>query len=176
MIIFLIVLGIILIAADQLIKIWALDVLKPVKAMDFIRFGDFEILGLKYVENTGAAFSSFSGARWFLVVFVSVMLVALLIFVIKYKYKHPFFLISSVMIMAGGIGNLIDRVRFGYVVDYLDVKLFNFAVFNFADICVVLGAFFILIFMFFVEPKLEKRSNELKREVDMEKENSDEQI
>ena len=71
MIIFLILLGIILIAADQFIKIWAVDVLKPVKVMDFIHFGDFEILGLKYVENTGAAFSSFSGARWFLVVFVS---------------------------------------------------------------------------------------------------------
>ncbi|MBP1561565.1 MAG: signal peptidase II [Oscillospiraceae bacterium] len=174
MIIFLILLGIILVAADQLIKFWAVDVLMPVKEMPFIHFGGFHILGLRYVENTGAAFSSFSGARWLLTALVSVMLVAMLIFVIKYKYKHPFFLISSVMIMAGGAGNLIDRVRLGYVVDYLDVKLFNFAVFNFADVCVVLGAVFMLIFMFFIEPKLAEKDAEMKRELHMEKERSDE--
>ena len=70
-----------------------------------------------------------------------------------------FFLVSTVMIMSGGIGNLIDRIRQGYVVDYLDVKLFNFAVFNFADICVVLGAMFALIFVFFVEPKIADKND-----------------
>ena len=85
MVIFLVILGIILIAADQAIKIWAVNVLKPVKVMDFIHFGDFEILGLRYTENTGAAFSSFSGARWFLTVFTLIMLIALLIFVIDRK-------------------------------------------------------------------------------------------
>lgn len=156
MVIFLIIFGIVLIAADQLIKLWAVRVLMPVGTMDFIRFGNLEILGLKYCENTGAAFSSFNGAKWFLIILVSVMLAGLLIFTVRYKYKRPLFLISSVMIMAGGLGNLIDRVRQGYVVDYLDVKLFNFAIFNFADICVVLGAVFMLIWLFFIEPKLEK--------------------
>ena len=171
MIIFLVLFGMLLITADQLIKMWAVDVLKPVKVMDFIKFGDFEILGLRYVENTGAAFSSFSGARWFLVAMVSIMLVVLLIFMIKYKYKHPLFMISSVMVMAGGIGNLIDRVRFGYVVDYLDVKLFDFAVFNFADVCVVLGAIFLLIFIFFIEPKIAAKYSE----TPVKEEKSDEQ-
>ena len=156
MVIFLIIFGIVLVAADQLIKLWAVRVLMPVGTMDFIRFNDLEILGLKYCENTGAAFSSFSGAKWFLIILVSVMLVGLLIFTVRYKYKRPFFMISSVMIISGGLGNLIDRVRQGYVVDYLDVKLFNFAVFNFADVCVVLGAVFMLIWLFFIEPKLEK--------------------
>lgn len=156
MVIFLIILGIALVAADQLIKLWAVRVLMPVGTMDFIRFNDLEILGLKYCENTGAAFSSFSGAKWFLIILVSIMLVGLLIFTVRYKYKRPIFMISSVMIMSGGLGNLIDRVRQGYVVDYLDVKLFNFAVFNFADVCVVLGAAFMLIWLFFIEPKLEK--------------------
>ena len=156
MVIFLIIFGIALVAADQLIKLWAVRVLMPVGTMDFIRFNDLEILGLKYCENTGAAFSSFSGAKWFLIILVSVMLVGLLIFTVRYKYKRPIFMISSVIIMSGGLGNLIDRVRQGYVVDYLDVKLFNFAVFNFADVCVVLGAAFMLIWLFFIEPKLEK--------------------
>lgn len=154
MLIFLIVLGAILIAADQFIKWWVVENLMPVKVMDFIYFGDFEILGLRYCENTGAAFSSFSGARWFLMILVSVMLIVLLVFTVRYKHKRPLFLISSVMIMSGGVGNLIDRIRLGYVIDYLDVKLFNFAVFNFADICVVVGAVLLLIFLFFIEPKI----------------------
>lgn len=172
MIIFLVILGIILVAADQLIKVWAINELKPVKVMDFIHFGDLDIMDLRYVENTGAAFSSFNGARWFLVGLVIVMLIGLTVFVVKYKYKHPFFMISAVMVMAGGVGNLIDRVRFGYVVDYLDVKLFNFAVFNFADICVVLGAIFLLVFLFCFEPKIEAKQ----QAVTEEKVSPDEQI
>lgn len=165
MLIFLIVLGAILIAADQLIKWWVVENLMPVKVMNFIHFGDFEILGLRYCENTGAAFSSFSGARWFLMILVSVMLIVLLIFTVRYKHKRPLFLISSVMIMSGGVGNLIDRVRLGYVIDYLDVKLFNFAVFNFADICVVMGAVLLLIFLFFIEPKIIAEENSEKEQI-----------
>ena len=102
------------------------------------------------------------------------MLIALLIFVIKCKNKNMFFLVSTVMIMSGGIGNLIDRIRQGYVVDYLDVKLFNFAVFNFADICVVLGAMFALIFVFFVEPKIADKNDAFRHEVRRIKEHIDE--
>lgn len=164
MLIFLLILGAILITTDQFIKFWIVENLMPVNVMDFIHFGDLDVLGLRYCENTGAAFSSFSGARWFLVVLVSVMLGVLFIFTIRYKHKNPLFLISSVMIMSGGVGNLIDRIRLGYVIDYLDVKLFNFAVFNFADICVVVGAILLLIFLFFVEPKIisdeKEQSNE----------------
>ena len=174
MVVVLIIFGIILIAVDQVIKHWAVEVLKPVKIMDFIRFGDFEVLGLKYTENTGAAFSSFSGARWFLVGFTLIMLVVLFVFVVKYKNKNLFFLISTVMIMSGGVGNLIDRIRQGYVVDYLDVKFFNFAVFNFADVCVVLGAVFALIFIFFIEPKTASKNDAFRQEVRRIKEHSDE--
>ncbi len=154
MIFFLIILGIVLIAADQFIKYWAVQTLMPIGSMEFIKFGDLEILGLTYTENTGAAFSSFSGQKWFLIGFVTLLLIFLVIFTVKYKYKRPVFLISSVMVISGGIGNLIDRIRAGYVVDYLDVKLFNFAIFNFADICVVLGAIIMLLFVLFIEPKL----------------------
>ena len=170
MIIFLVILGIILVVTDQLIKLWAINELQPVKVMDFIHFGDLDIMDLRYVENTGAAFSSFSGARWFLVGLVIVMLIGLTIFTVKYKYKHPFYMISIVMVISGGIGNLIDRVRFGYVVDYLDVKLFNFAVFNFADICVVLGVIFLLVFLFWIEPKISAKQEITETETVIENE------
>lgn len=62
--------------------------------------------------------------------------------------------ISLNMIIAGGIGNWIDRVfRNGLVVDYIEIKLFNFAVFNFADICITLGVAFILIYILFIEKR-----------------------
>ncbi len=171
MVIFLVIFGITLVIADQLIKIWAIKELKSVKMMDFIHFGNLDIMDLRYVQNEGAAFSSLSGKRWFLVVLVIIMLIGLTIFIVKYKYKHPFFMTSAVMVISGGVGNLIDRIRFGYVVDYLDVKLFNFAVFNFADICVVLGAIFMLIFLFWIEPKIATKQE---LQISEEKENSDE--
>ena len=144
---------IVLITADQIIKYWAANNLMPVGTMDFIKIGDIDIMALTYVQNDGAAFSSFSGAKWFLIGLTSIMIIGLIIFIIKDKNKHPFMMLSTSAVIAGGIGNLIDRVRLGYVIDYLDVKLFNFAIFNFADICVVLGAICLVIYILFIEKK-----------------------
>ena len=149
---------VVLIVIDQLIKHWVVTVLMPVGAMDFIKFGDLEVLGLTYVQNDGAAFSSFSGAKIFLIVLTLVMIVGLVIFALRDKQKHPFMMLSTAAIVAGGIGNLIDRIRLGYVIDYLDVKLFDFAIFNFADICIVLGAICLVIYVCFIEKKADSKN------------------
>lgn len=149
---------VILIIIDQLIKHWAVTALMPVGAMDFIKFGDLEILGLTYVQNDGAAFSSFSGAKIFLIVLTSLMIVGLIIFALRDKQKHPFMMLSTAAVVAGGIGNLIDRIRLGYVIDYFDVKLFDFAIFNFADICVVLGAICLVVYVCFIEKKADSKN------------------
>ncbi len=146
----------VVILLDQVIKHWAIVELLPVGTMDFLKIGDFKIMDLTYVENTGAAFSSFSGARIFLIVLPIVMIIFLGIYLYKDKHKHPFFVCSVAAIIGGGIGNLIDRIRFGYVVDYLDLKLFNFAIFNFADIFVVCGVICVAFYLIFIEGKLEK--------------------
>lgn len=149
---------VILIIVDQLIKHWAVTALMPVGTMDFIKFGDLEILGLTYVQNDGAAFSSFSGAKIFLIVLTSIMIVGLIIFALRDKQKHPFMMLSTAAVIAGGIGNLIDRIRLGYVIDYIDVKLFDFAIFNFADICVVIGAICLVIYVCFIEKKADSKN------------------
>ncbi len=154
--IFSIIAAVVLIAVDQIIKYWAVTQLMPVGKMDFIKFGDTDILGLTYVQNDGAAFSSFSGAKYFLIVLTSVMIIGLAVWAVKDKQKHPFMMFSTAAVIAGGISNLIDRIRLGYVIDYLDVKLFNFAIFNFADICVVVGAICLVIYVLFVEKKVTK--------------------
>lgn len=147
---------ILFIVVDQLIKVWAVNELLPIGVMDFIKFGEFDVIGLRYVENDGAAFSSFSGAKIFLIVLTSVMIVGLAIYALRDKRKHPFMMLSIATVIAGGIGNLIDRIRLGYVIDYFEVRMFNFAIFNFADICVVLGAICLVIYVLFIEKKAEK--------------------
>ena len=148
-----IIFAIVLIIFDQIIKYWAAKNLMTVGTMEFIKIGDFDILALTYVQNDGAAFSSFSGAKWFLIGLTSLMIIGLIIFAVKDKNKHTFMMLSTSAVIAGGIGNLIDRIRSGYVIDYLDVKLFDFAIFNFADICVVLGAICLVIYIMFIEKK-----------------------
>ncbi len=143
--------GVLLVAADQLIKHWAVADLMPVTRMDFIKFGDFDILGLRYAENDGAAFGSFSGAVNLLIILNAAIIVLLLVITWKRLKDSRFLQITEMMVISGGIGNNIDRVRLGYVVDYLEVRMFRFAIFNLADILVVCGTFMLLAYYIYAE-------------------------
>lgn len=142
-----------LIGIDQLFKILAVDKLVPGTTLPVIKIGQTEIFNLTYCENTGAAFSFFSGKQIFLIIFTVIALVALSIFVCKTKSRSKLLTISYMLILAGGVGNLIDRIAQGYVVDYIEFRLFEFAVFNFADICVVIGGILMVVFVFVEEKK-----------------------
>lgn len=149
---------VLLIAADQFLKFYMVNtVFAETSVRDLIKLGDLDVIGLRYVENRGAAFSSFEGARLFLIVLTIALIVLLTVWVIKDKKKNPFMVFSAAAVIAGGIGNFIDRIRLGYVIDYIEVRLFNFAIFNFADICVVLGAICLVIYVCFIESKSEKQ-------------------
>ncbi|MDE7365192.1 MAG: signal peptidase II [Ruminococcus sp.] len=154
--ILLIITILVLVVIDQLVKHWAVDVLQPVGTMDFIHFGNFKIIDLTYLENDGAIFGSMSGQRWFLVGFTSLVVVAAFVFMLMSLKRSKLLATSIMLFVAGGIGNLIDRIRFGYVVDMFEIKLFRFAIFNVADICVTIGFVLVFIYVFFIEPKIEK--------------------
>ena len=142
----------ILTGVDQWIKIWVLENLKDQPSREFIKFGDLKVLNLTYLENDGAVFGSFSGMRIMLVVVTSIMIIACMVIMVKNIHKSKFFTISLAMVSAGGIGNLIDRIfRDGKVVDMFDVQLFNFAIFNFADCCVVIGVIMLIIYLIFLD-------------------------
>lgn len=154
MLIFSLIAAAVLVGIDQLIKLWAVGVLQEKGTIPFLHIGDFEILDLTYLENNGAVFGSFAGMRWFLVGIVSVMLAICLWGLIHYRNSSKLLNISLTLILAGGIGNLIDRLfRGGLVVDYLEVKLFHFAIFNFADCCVVIGIVLFIFYVLFVDSK-----------------------
>lgn len=154
---------VLLVGIDQLIKYWAVHTLQPLGSIPFLRIGDTEIMNLTYLENKGAAFSSFSGMRWFLIGVTVLMMVVCVVAMVKYRNRSKMIPICAALILAGGIGNLIDRLfRGGSVVDYLDVRLFSFAVFNFADCCVVVGVILFAIYLFFFDGK--KKSAKQKEE------------
>jgi signal peptidase II len=101
---------------------------------------------LTYVENRGAAFGILQNSTGILSAITAVVLIALLWYILSGRSKSRFLTCCIALIIAGGAGNLIDRIGQGFVVDYLDFSaLFGFPVFNFADCCVVVGT--ILLFL-----------------------------
>ena len=109
-----------------------------------------KVVHLTYTQNTGAAFSSFEGQHW---LFVLVMLVFIGFIIWEFpKKRMPFTTLERwlmVSIFAGGIGNMIDRLRLGYVVDMIEVEFMEFAVFNVADIFITCGCFLLIAHLIF---------------------------
>lgn len=134
---------VVLTAADQVIKLFVERYLAPVGTEKFIN----GFIGWNYVRNTGAAFGSFSDNTVLLSVVTGAVLLAGIILIAMKKIKSKFCLVCAVMIISGGLGNLIDRVLKGYVVDFIDLQFMNFAVFNFADILVTVGAFALMFYV-----------------------------
>lgn len=165
MAVFLVIMIVLLVVADQLVKNWSVEVLQPVGSMDFIHFGDFKILDLTYLENRGAIFGSMAGQRWFLVGFTSLVIIAGIVFMFATLKRSKFLDVAVGLFVAGGIGNLIDRIRLGYVVDMFEIKLFNFAIFNVADICVTVAFVLLIIYGVFIDPKIEKAKQETEKNV-----------
>lgn len=146
---------IILIVADQATKICTINFLKPIGTVEFIK----NIISFTYVENRGAAFGILQNSRWIFIVFTVVVIAAMVIYTIKIKPKSTLYMLSASLIVAGGVGNLIDRIFRGYVVDMIEVTFVNYPVFNFADICVVIGAILLCIFVI-CDKDLKKQNGE----------------
>lgn len=151
------IIAVILIAVDRITKNWAAQAL----ASSDIAVID-KVLYFRYTENTGVAFSMFSDNRWVLVGITSVMLIVALAFFLSGKIKDKLELFALSLIIAGGVGNLIDRLSLGYVIDFIDVRIINFAIFNVADMCITIGAILVCIAAFAAE-KREKREQESKQ-------------
>ena len=118
------------------------------------------ILGLTHIHNEGAAFSMLTGARWFFVVLTVVFLVFGLWVLWKKKLRNPLGIWSWVLVLAGAAGNLIDRCLYGYVVDMFEVQFMRFAIFNVADIFVVVGGILFCVYYLFLHDKLKEEKHD----------------
>lgn len=125
------------VSIDQITKRIAYAYLQNLGSIPITNF-----LSLTYLENRGAAFGIFYGARWFFIIFTIIILVGILFYYRSLpKSKHYTLVrISLILISSGAIGNFIDRFLFGFVIDFFHITAFNFPIFNIADILIVTGA------------------------------------
>lgn len=144
--------AVVLVGLDQLFKWIAIENLSVIATFPLIE----GVFHLTYVENRGAAFGIMNGWGIALIILTTIVLVALIYMLFKGKFKHPLLLTAITLFLGGGVGNLIDRVFRQFVVDYLDFRLINFAVFNFADCCIVIGTIFLCIYVLFIADKDKK--------------------
>lgn len=142
-----------LVAVDQIVKYLVMTNIAPGEHVPFIPY----ILDLTYVTNTGAAFSIFSEHTWALALVSLVMSVVLALALWKGLFRHPLGRLTLTLLLAGAVGNLIDRAFRGFVVDMFNVLFMRFAVFNVADICVVVGGIAAGVYYLFLMDRLEPR-------------------
>lgn len=139
----------VIVAADRLVKFWAASALQPVGEMAGIK----GIFHFTYVENTGAAFSILENQKWILIA-VAAVLVIIALYILIFKKLKLSYNICLVFIAAGGMGNLIDRILYGYVVDMFQFDFVRFAIFNVADIFITVGGILlIIVYLFFDKEK-----------------------
>jgi len=145
-----------LVALDQLVKYLVSANIPLGGSVPFLPY----IMDLTYVQNTGCAFSLLEEHTWLLTIVSAVMSVVLAGALAKGFFKHPLGKVTLSLLLAGAVGNLIDRAFYGYVIDMFRTLFMDFAVFNVADICVVVGGIAAAAYYLFLYDKLEGKANE----------------
>ncbi len=149
---------IVMVVGDQALKNWTVSHLELGESTPFLP----AIMQLTRVHNYGAAWSSLSGKTVFLIAITAVMMIAVAVLLIRRVVRHPLGVAACLLILGGGIGNIIDRIRLGYVVDMFDLLLFEYPVFNLADCFVVVGAIIGAVYYLWIYEKYDarKKSND----------------
>ncbi len=141
-----------LVAADQIVKYLVRTHIPLGTSVPFLP----GLVELTHWQNTGAAFSILSEHTWLLTLVSAVVAVALTVVLFKKVFRHPFGVASLSIVLAGAIGNLIDRALFGSVTDMFNLLFMRFAVFNVADICVVCGGIAFCVYFLFLYDREKK--------------------
>lgn len=147
---------ILIVAFDQITKYFAEKNLADGKKVSFLP----GFVQFRYAQNTGMAFSMLSGARWIFVVITIIVCGGVMWFLFSNRAKSLWVYWSLGVVLAGGVGNLIDRARFGYVVDFIEPTFVNFAVFNIADCAVTCGAAVLVVYLLIDAFKKDKRDGD----------------
>lgn len=140
---------VIIIFIDQISKYLTTSYLKPIGSITILK----NVFNLTYVENRGAAFGILQNQRWLFIVLTIIIAIAVACYLILNRNESLILRISLSMILGGAIGNLIDRIRLGYVVDMLHFSLIDFPVFNVADSFIVIGTILLGYYILFMAEK-----------------------
>lgn len=139
------IIAVFLFLGDRMVKFIEQIAMEPGSSIPVIK----GVFHLTYVRNNGAAFSWGSGNTW---VFVVAAVLACLVMFAFWRLERPRTLLpvlGSAMLVAGAVGNAFDRVFFTYVIDIFDARIFNFAIFNVADIAITIGAILLIVWLIF---------------------------
>ena len=142
-----------LVVLDQIVKYLVRANIPLGGSVPFIPY----LLDLTYVQNTGAAFSMLRSHTWLLTLTSAVVVLAMCALLVKGFFKNRLGLFSAALVLAGGVGNLIDRAVFGYVTDMFKTTFMEFAVFNVADCCITIGVPLLFLYVWFYVGKDEKK-------------------
>ena len=123
------------VAADQAVKYYVVTHLALYESAPLLP----GLVELYYIRNTGGGFSILSGHTWLLTLLTAAVMVVVAVLLVRRTFPHPLAMWTLTAILGGGLGNLIDRVRLGYVVDMFNFQFVSYPVFNVADILVVCG-------------------------------------
>lgn len=134
---------------DQLTKFLAVVRLMPKGTFPIIE----NVFHLTYLENKGAGFGIFADHTWLLSVASILIVAAILMYVLVKRPKDKLLNLSLTFMIGGAVGNLIDRIRLGYVVDFLDFRLIDFPIFNVADCFITVGAVVLAVYIIFFSEK-----------------------
>lgn len=135
-----------MIVLDQVSKNWAITTLAKNGPIEWIP----GVFSFHYTENRGVAFSMLQGQRWVFIPISILMTAFLLVMLFRSPMRQSkLFSISTSLVIAGAIGNLIDRIALGFVIDFLYFSLIDFPIFNIADCCVVIGAILLFFYCMF---------------------------
>ena len=148
------------VAADQALKLWTVANLGLYESAPLLP----GIVELMYIQNTGGGFSILTGHTWLLTMITMVLMLVIAVLLARKVYSHPLAMWTLTLVLSGGIGNLIDRVRLGYVVDMFNLQFMNYPVFNIADILVVVGAIGFAAYYLLLDDKIQKKLAEEKRD------------
>lgn len=159
------IIAVVAVILDQVSKYFIVEAAAPVDRL-LEGTGDWthefipKLISFSYAENTGGAWSMLDDGGWerVLLLGASFISMGLLVYIlVKYYKRHPLMNIALAMVLGGGVGNMIDRIRLGYVVDFLTAEFIEFPIFNVADCFVTVGAILLGVYIIFIEPKIFKR-------------------
>ena len=142
------------VAVDQLVKAWVMGNISLGGMVSFVP----HVLGLTYVRNTGASFSLLSDHTWLLILLSAAASIGVTILIVRRFFPHRVGMIGLALVLGGAVGNLIDRVRLGYVVDMFETLFMNFAIFNVADVGIVIGGILVMCYLVFWYGKNEEET------------------
>ena len=148
-------LALVVAAIDQLTKAITVHYLRFNKTVDIIP----GVLSFTRVKNTGIAFSMLSNSGWVLTAVIVILILVVTFVILKMKLTN-FERVCLSLVLGGAIGNLLDRIFYGYVLDMIEVRFVKFAVFNFADCCITVGCImFAVAYLVFHDRAMKKKAN-----------------